>query len=126
MKRYAREQNMNEHEKINYLEFPSKNLDVTKKFYSDVFGWSFLDYGPEYCAIQNGGLDGGFYKSELVSKTDSGSVLVVIFSNELEATERKISQFGGEIVKEIFQFPGGRRFHFVDPTGNELAVWSEK
>jgi predicted enzyme related to lactoylglutathione lyase len=117
---------MNEHEKINYLEFPSKNLDVTKKFYSDVFGWSFLDYGPEYCAIQNGGLDGGFYKSELVSKTDSGSVLVVIFSNELEATERKISQFGGEIVKEIFQFPGGRRFHFVDPTGNELAVWSEK
>jgi predicted enzyme related to lactoylglutathione lyase len=117
---------MNEHEKINYLEFPSKNLDVTKKFYSDVFGWSFLDYGPEYCAIQNGGLDGGFYKSELVSKTDSGSVLVVIFSNELEATERKILQFGGEIVKEIFQFPGGRRFHFVDPTGNELAVWSEK
>lgn len=116
---------MNKHEKINYVEFPSKDLEITKKFFGDTFGWSFVDYGPEYVAIVDGGMDGGFYKSDLTSTTDKGSVLVVLYSEELEATQLKITDAGGTIVKEIFSFPGGRRFHFADPNGNEYAVWSE-
>lgn len=117
---------MNEHEKINYIEFPASDLNAIKTFYVKVFGWSFVDYGPEYCAIQGGGLDGGFYQSNLKSSTELGSALVVIYSKELESTLMKISEAGGRILKEIFDFPGGRRFHFADPNGNELAVWSEK
>lgn len=117
---------MNQHEKINYIELPSRNLQAAKKFYSSAFGWSFLDYGPEYSAIQDGGLDGGFYKSDLKSTTASGSVLVVLFSEDLEATQRKVEASGGQIIKDIFEFPGGRRFHFTDPCGNELAVWSSR
>ena len=117
---------MNQHEKINYIELPSRNLKAVKKFYSSAFGWSFLDYGPEYSAIQDGGLDGGFYKSDLKSTTESGSVLVVLFSEDLEATQRKVEASGGHIIKDIFEFPGGRRFHFTDPSGNELAVWSSR
>jgi predicted enzyme related to lactoylglutathione lyase len=117
---------MNKHEKISYVEFPAKDLVGTKKFYSEVFGWSFVDYGPEYCAIQEAGLDGGFYKSELKSSTQTGSVLVILFSEKLESTQANIESAGGKIVKSIFEFPGGRRFHFADPSGNELAVWSEK
>ncbi|WP_320006060.1 VOC family protein [Maridesulfovibrio sp.] len=116
---------MNKHEKINYVEFPSKNLEITKKFFGDTFGWSFVDYGPEYIAIVDGGMDGGFYKSDLTSTTDKGSVLVVLYSEELEATQLKIIAAGGTITKPIFSFPGGRRFHFADPNGNEYAVWSE-
>lgn len=117
---------MTQHEKINYVEFPSNNLEVTKAFYSSAFSWSFIDYGPAYSAIQDGGLDGGFYRSDLQSTTQAGSVLVVLFSDDLEATQRKIGASGGKIVKDIFEFPGGRRFHFTDPSGNELAVWSDK
>ena len=117
---------MNQHEKINYIELPSRNLEAVKNFYSSAFGWSFLDYGPEYSAIQDGGLDGGFYKSDLKSTTESGSVLVVLFSENLEATQRKVEASGGQIIKDIFEFPGGRRFHFTDPCGNELAVWSSR
>ncbi|WP_415719758.1 VOC family protein [Maridesulfovibrio sp.] len=116
---------MNKHEKINYVEFPSKNLEITKKFFGDTFGWSFVDYGPEYIAIVDGGMDGGFYKSDMTSTTDKGSVLVVLYSEELEATQLKIIAAGGTITKPIFSFPGGRRFHFADPNGNEYAVWSE-
>ena len=116
---------MNKHEKINYVEFPSKNLEITKKFFGDTFGWSFVDYGPEYIAIVDGGMDGGFYKSDLTSTTDKGSALVVLYSEELEATQLKITDAGGTITKSIFSFPGGRRFHFADPNGNEYAVWSE-
>jgi predicted enzyme related to lactoylglutathione lyase len=117
---------MNQHEKINYIELPARNLEATKKFYSSAFGWSFLDYGPEYSAIQDGGLDGGFYKSDLKSTTESGGVLVVLFSDDLEATQVKIGASGGKIIKDIFEFPGGRRFHFTDPSGNELAVWTSR
>jgi predicted enzyme related to lactoylglutathione lyase len=117
---------MNQHEKINYIELPARNLEATKKFYSSAFGWSFLDYGPEYSAIQDGGLDGGFYKSDLKSTTESGGVLVVLFSDDLEATQVKIGASGGKIIKDIFEFPGGRRFHFTDPSGNELAAWTSR
>jgi predicted enzyme related to lactoylglutathione lyase len=117
---------MNEHEKINYVEFPANNLDDIKEFFSTVFGWSFVDYGPEYIAFSHEGLDGGFYKSELHASTQNGSALIVFYSNHLEQTLTKIEHAGGIIIKPIFLFPGGRRFHFSDPNGNEFAVWSEQ
>ncbi|VAW99652.1 Glyoxalase family protein [hydrothermal vent metagenome] len=116
---------MSNHEKINYVEFPAKNIESVKSFFTKVFNWKFVDYGPEYSAFENAGLNGGFYKSDLVSSTQNGSGLVVFYSNELEATQAKIEQAGGHIEKPIFSFPGGRRFHFCDPNGNEYAVWSD-
>lgn len=117
---------MPEHEKINYVEFPAKNLEKTKSFFSDVFGWTFTDYGPDYTAFSNAGLNGGFYTSDLNSSTETGSTLIVFYSKELKNTQAKIEQAGGAILKPIFSFPGGRRFHFSDPNGNEYAVWSNK
>ncbi|QBL09694.1 VOC family protein [Rheinheimera sp. D18] len=111
--------------KINYIELPARNLEGTKQFFSDAFGWQFIDYGSDYIAMQNAGLDGGFYRSELVVETAKGSALVVLYSSNLEATLVKVEAAGGQIVKQIFSFPGGRRFHFSDPSSNEYAVWSE-
>jgi len=116
---------MNEHEKINYVEFPSKDMAATKKFFTSVFGWSFVDYGPDYTAFSNAGMDGGFFKSDLTASTANGGALVVFYSKELEKTKSKIEGAGGSIVKPVFSFPGGRRFHFADPNGNEYAVWSD-
>jgi predicted enzyme related to lactoylglutathione lyase len=116
---------MNKHESINYVEFPSRDLEVSKHFFSTVFGWDFIDYGPDYAAISGAGLDGGFYRSDKTVDTDNGSALVVLYSNKLEDTRDKIVNAGGTIKKEIFSFPGGRRFHFCDPNGNEYAVWSD-
>lgn len=116
---------MNEHEKINYVELPAKHFEETKAFFTTVFGWVFEDFGPDYTAFSNQGLDGGFYKSELNASTEFGSALIVFYSKELEATHAKIEGAGGEIIRPIFAFPGGRRFHFADPSGNEYAVWSD-
>ena len=116
---------MNQHEKINYLEFPTKDMAATKQFFTDVFDWKFTDYGPEYSAFSNAGIDGGFFKSDLSSSSTNGSALVVFYSKRLEATQKKIKGAGGKMLKEIFDFPGGRRFHFVDPNDNEFAVWSD-
>ncbi|WDE09145.1 VOC family protein [Thalassomonas viridans] len=115
---------MLEANKINYVEFPSKDLAATKTFFTTVFGWSFQDFGPEYTAFSNEGLDGGFFKSELTSSSEKGAALVVLFSSDLEATLAEVKNGGGIISKEIFSFPGGRRFHFTEPGGSELAVWS--
>ena len=117
---------MNHHEKINYIEFPAKDIQAVKSFFSDVFGWTFVDYGPDYAAFSNEGVDGGFFKSELSSNTSNGSALTVFYSDNLEATKTKIENAGGVIVQAIFSFPGGRRFHFSDPNENEFAVWSDK
>lgn len=116
---------MNQHEKLNYVEFPSRNLSSTKAFFEAVFSWSFVDYGPEYTAFSGQGLDGGFFRSELASSTDNGAALLVFYSSQLEVTLDKVLQAGGTINKPVFSFPGGRRFHFVEPGGNELAVWSD-
>ncbi|WP_228290053.1 VOC family protein [Marinobacter salsuginis] len=105
---------MKETGKINYVEIPARDLEATKRFFGEAFGWTFVDYGPEYVAIENAGLDGGFFKSDIVAKTDTGSVLVVLFSTDLEVTLEKVELSGGKIVKDIFPFPGGRRFHFSD------------
>jgi len=116
---------MSKHEKINYIEFPSKDIGKTKEFFGEVFNWGFTDYGPDYIAVSNAGIDSGFFLSDHVVSQEKGSVLVVLFSNTLESTRDKIEQFGGSITKPIFSFPGGRRFHFTDPNGNEYAVWSD-
>ncbi len=116
---------MNHHEKINYLEFPATNLTAVKTFFTKVFNWSFVDYGPEYTAFSYAGIDGGFFKSDLHSTTRNGSVLVVFYSEDLAGTQAKIEKAGGTILKPAFSFPGGRRFHFADPCGNEYAVWSD-
>jgi len=116
---------MNQHEKLNYVEFPTRDIDATKAFFKTAFSWSFIDYGPDYTAFTGQGLDGGFYKSELSSTIAKGSALLVFYSGNLEETLNTVKRAGGEIINDIFSFPGGRRFHFVEPSGNEFAVWSE-
>jgi len=116
---------MNQHEKINYFEFPAKDIAATKEFFVTVFDWSFIDYGPEYVSIENAGINGGFFKSDSVASTKNGSVLLVFFSKEIVKTQTKIENAGGTIIKPIFSFPGGHRFHFSDTNGNEFAVWSD-
>ena len=117
---------MNEHEKINYVEFPSKDLHATKEFFSQAFGWVFQDFGPEYSAFSNQGINGGFFKSELNSSVANGAALIIFYSQDLEASLYKIEKANGVIIKPIFPFPGGRRFHFIEPSGNEFAVWSDR
>jgi uncharacterized protein len=111
--------------KINYLELPARDLDAVEVFYKEAFGWTFTDYGPDYRAFNDGAIDGGFYRSEASSETKNGAALIVLYAENLEQTRDTVISNGGSIVKEIFSFPGGRRFHFADPNGNELAVWSE-
>ena len=110
---------------INYIELPATNIEATKKFFTDAFGWGFVDYGPDYAAIQDAGLDGGFFRSDLKATTAQGSALVVLYSAELEHAQKQVEQAGGTVIKPIFDFPGGRRFHFTCPSGNEYAIWSE-
>jgi predicted enzyme related to lactoylglutathione lyase len=108
--------------RIDYIEFPAKDVEATKKFYNQVFGWEFQDYGPSYTSFHDGRIAGGFTTEATVQK---GGVLVVLYAANLEALEAKVVAAGGKVTKPIFSFPGGRRFHFADPSGNELAVWSE-
>ncbi len=117
---------MNEHEKMNYVEFPARDMEATKEFFAKVFGWSFEYFGPEYTAFLDQGIDGGFYKSDLESSTSNGAALIILYSKDLEGTQAKIEQAGGVIMKPIFSFPGGRRLHFTEPSGNEFAVGSDR
>ena len=111
---------MSDNNHINYIEFYTNNLIETKKFYNTVFGWTFTDYGPNYSSFESAGIDGGFeHTEEPIQK----GVLVVLYHKELESVLVKIKKAGGLITKEIFSFPGGKRFQFEDPSGNELAVW---
>lgn len=116
---------MTAHEKINYVEFPASNIEKTKAFFASAFGWVFVDYGPDYASFSDQGIDGGFYRSDMSATTATGSALIVLYSKDLEQTLSNVEAAGGTIAKPIFAFPGGRRFHFVEPSGNELAVWSE-
>lgn len=113
-------------QKINYVELPAANFDLAESFYSKAFGWSFTDYGAEYRAFTDGNLDGGFFKSDLQSRTVNGAALIILFGSDLEKTRDHVITSGGQINREIYSFPGGRRFHFLDPNGNELAVWSDR
>ena len=117
---------MDQKEPIHYVEFGARDLAATKDFFSAAFGWSFVDYGPDYAAIQNAGLDGGFFSADHVADADRGSALVILYSATLEDARDRVLKAGGSIKKAIFSFPGGRRFHFVEPSGNELAIWSDR
>ncbi len=108
--------------RIDYIEFPATDMAATKAFYAAAFGWEFTDYGPDYVAFDDGQLSGGFTSDASVS---AGGPLVILFSTALEKTLATVEKSGGRISKPIFEFPGGRRFHFLDPNGNELAVWSD-
>ncbi|MGQ8367188.1 VOC family protein [Glaciecola sp. 1036] len=116
---------MQQHNSINYIELHASDLNAVKKFFSQTFAWQFTDYGEQYTAFSANGFDGGFFQSDKSAKTENGSPLVVIYSAELEQSCQDVKDNGGEICKEIFSFPGGRRFHFLDPCGNEWAVWGE-
>jgi predicted enzyme related to lactoylglutathione lyase len=109
--------------RIDYLEFPVLDLEEAKRFYATVFDWSFTDYGPDYASFADGRLAGGFFTADAVQ---AGGPLVVIYAVDLEELEQAVLDNGGAIVKETFEFPGGRRFHFRDPSGHELALWSDK
>ena len=109
--------------RVDYVEFLTTNIEDTKRFYSEVFGWEFTDYGPEYTSFTDGRLSGGF---ALAPEVAAGGPLIVLYATNLEEIEASIKESGGQIVREIFEFPGGRRFHFTDPSGNELAVWSDR
>ena len=111
------------HHTINYIEFAAPDLEKIKAFYGKAFGWEFTDYGPDYVAFNDGFIDGGFEKGEV---RNQGQPLVILYSENLETSQQAIKEAGGKIVRPIFSFPGGRRFHFTDPCDNELAVWSDK
>lgn len=108
------------HHKINYVEFPASELTETKSFYQKAFGWSFTDYGPSYAALGDAGVEGGFD----IDKPNK-LPLIILYSDDLEASLETVKAAGGVITVDIFSFPGGRRFHFTDPSGNELAIWGE-
>lgn len=108
---------------IDNLEFNVSNIERSKAFYGSAFGWTFVDYGPAYTEFTDGRLTGGFTTGEPVRP---GGPLVIIYADELEVTQKGLKDLGAVISRETFSFPGGRRFHFVDPDGYELAVWTHQ
>ena len=113
------------HHKLNYIEFTTSSIERTKEFYSKVFAWTFKDWGPDYidCKPECSGIAIGFARGE--AKAAAGAPLAVLYSADLKATEAAILAAGGSIVVPVFEFPGGRRFHFSDQAGNVMGVWSE-
>ena len=109
--------------RIDYVEFSVTDVPAAKKFYAGVFGWEFTDYGPDYTSFSDGRLAGGL---RLAPEVAAGGPLIVLYALDLADIEERIRVRGGDIVRKTFEFPGGRRFHFTDPSGNELAVWSDR
>lgn len=114
---------MSTHHKIDYVEWPANDLAPVRDFYAQAFGWGFIDYGPTYAAISEAGLDGGFAADVTQA---SAKPLVILYSDNLEQSREAVLKAGGVLTHDIFDFPGGRRFQFADPSGNELGVWSDK
>jgi predicted enzyme related to lactoylglutathione lyase len=114
---------MHSHHTIDYIEFNVRDLAAAKRFYTSAFGWTFTDYGPTYAGIQRagGGEVGGLSQTNEARTTGP---LVILYSDDLDKSVKAVKAAGGKILKEPYAFPGGRRFHFTDPSGNELAVWS--
>jgi hypothetical protein len=107
---------------VDYIELPAADIAATKAFYTAAFGWNFTDYGPDYVAFEFDGREGGFNAERKV--VSSGGALLVLYANDLDAMENKVRGAGAEIT-ERQEFTGGRRFHFRDPNGNEIAVWTK-
>ena len=117
---------MRQNEKIDYIEFSTPDMETTKAFFSHVFGWTFTDYGPDYADSPDGGIMTGFFKGDGKSTQQTGGALITFYSDDLKVTQSKIEAAGGTIIKQIFPFPGGQRFQFLEPGGNEFAVWSNQ
>lgn len=113
---------MSAENRIDYVEIPVTDLLKAREFFAALFGWSFQEWGADYMSFNDGRLEGGFRRSK--EPAPSAGVLVVFFSENLERDEKRIQELGATISEPIFSFPGGRRFHFIDPTGNEYAIWS--
>ena len=109
--------------RIDYIELNVADIERSKAFYGGSFGWTFKDYGPSYCEFRDGRLTGGFTTGE---PPKPGGPLVVLYADDLVAIQRQVEAAGGRIAKPVFDFPGGRRFHFLDPDGYEWAVWSKQ
>ena len=112
--------------RIDYIEFPTASNAshaATKKFYGEVFGWSYQSWGDDYSDTKDSGVASGI---NAAAGHCPRAPLVVLFSSNLEAVRERVIKAGGRISRDIFAFPGGRRFHYVDPSGNELGVWSDK
>lgn len=109
------------HEQVQYIEFLSKDIVKAKNFYTKCFGWKFTDYGENYTAFEGDYVDGGFTTGEPIK----GTVLIILYSEDIETSKNKVISAGGTIIKDIFSFPGGKRFQFIDLDGYELAVWTE-
>lgn len=112
-----------QHHRIDYVELPVLDPAASKRFYGAAFGWTFQDYGDDYVEFRDGRLTGGFRRE---ARVVTGGPLVILYSRDLEASREAVTAAGGRIVRDVFSFPGGRRFHFADPDGHELAVWSER
>ena len=116
---------MEHHNQITYIEIPVGNIADTKAFFTRVFGWQFTDQNGQYTCFHGAGVSGGFYQNPQTFTLAKGTPLLVIFSDNLSSTENEIRDAGGEISKNTFDFPGGKRFHFIDPNGNEFGVWGK-
>lgn len=111
---------------IDYVEIPAKDPAKAQKFFTELFGWKFQDYGADYCSFYDGRLAGGFRRADVKVATENGSPLIVFYKEDLVTASSRVAELGGTISRDIFSFPGGRRFHFTDPNGNEYAIWSDK
>jgi uncharacterized protein len=109
--------------RIDYIEMNVADIERSKTFYGKAFGWTFTDYGHTYCEFADGRLTGGFTTQ---GKASPGGPLVILYADDLPSMLRRVEQAGGRLSKPIFDFPGGQRFHFIDPDGYELAVWTKR
>ena len=115
---------MSVEKQIDYIEIPVTDPSKARDFFAQMFGWSFEEWGPDYISFKDGRIDGGFRRT--TEPSPPNGVLVVFYSMDLERDAQRVQQLGATISQDIFSFPGGRRFHFVDPTGTEFAIWSDR
>ena len=111
---------------INYLEIPVRDIEASKDFFTNLFGWSFVDYGPDYTCFIGASIDGGFFKSDKCGFRSEGGPLIVFYYFDIDKIKERVTALSGKIVKDTYSFPGGRRFHFTDINGNEYAIWTDK
>ncbi len=112
------------HHCLDYVEIAATDLEAIKAFFGELFAWNFTDYGSDYVAFEDGRLAGGFHRVKAEEIPTSSATLIVFFSEDLEATQARVEQLGAKISTPIFEFPGGRRFHFKGPDHLEYAVWA--
>ena len=111
---------------VDYVEIPSRDVTRSRIFFTELLGLRFTEYGPDYVAFEDGRMGGGFYTSDQVSSVASGAALIIFYTEHLETLRERAIALGATITRDIFSFPGGRRFHFAEPGGSEFSIWSDK